>query len=154
MGYQVAIRQKLRTEHNSKFAYPGATYHRAICNLHGGRALTPELVAQSRPTVPLWPRTPRQRKRLWAELAFGLESNPVQSAAPSGWDREKIVVHSSKTEHHEGKAERIVPLFLELRPYLEAALDEFLAGFDPEASRLSDQPVISRYRDKNANPRT
>ncbi len=31
----------------------------------------------------------------------------------------RILVHSPKTEHHKGKATRYVPLFPELRPYLE-----------------------------------
>jgi integrase len=37
------------------------------------------------------------------------------------WERNRFVVRSPKTEHHEGKGERIVPLFAELRPYLEQA---------------------------------
>ena len=32
--------------------------------------------------------------------------------------------------------------------------DELLADFDPKAKRLSEQPVITRYRDSNANLRT
>lgn len=47
-----------------------------------------------------------------------------------------------------------MPLFTELRPYLQAALDELLEDFDPKAKRLSEQPVITRYRDTNANLRT
>ncbi|APZ93040.1 tyrosine-type recombinase/integrase [Fuerstiella marisgermanici] len=35
------------------------------------------------------------------------------------WARERIIVTSPKTEHHEGGASREIPLFLELRPYLE-----------------------------------
>ena len=46
-------------------------------------------------------------------------------------------VPSPKTEHHEGKAERIIPLFPELRPHLEAAFDEA-----PEGTEY----VVSRYR--------
>lgn len=69
-------------------------------------------------------------------------------------DRGRIVVRSSKTERHEGKGERVMPLFPELRPYLQAALNEILTGFDPKATRLSEQPVIRRYRDANANLRT
>lgn len=34
------------------------------------------------------------------------------------WGRDRFTVHSSKTEHHEGKGTRIVPIFPELRPYL------------------------------------
>jgi integrase len=70
------------------------------------------------------------------------------------WKDGRITVRSPKTEHHEGKAERVIPLFPELRPYLQAVLDELLADFDPKAHRLSEQPVITRYRDTNANLRT
>jgi len=70
------------------------------------------------------------------------------------WNRGRIVVRSSKTEHHEGKSERVIPLYPELQPYLQAVLDELLADFDPKVKRLSEQPVITRYRDTNANLRT
>ena len=70
------------------------------------------------------------------------------------WDRNRIVVRSPKTEHHEGKADRVIPLFPELRPHLQAVLDEVLADFDPKEKRLSEQPVITRYRDTNGNMRT
>src|SRR5581483_8650202 len=36
------------------------------------------------------------------------------------WERGRFLVHSPKTEHHEGKGERWVPIFPELKPYLEA----------------------------------
>ena len=35
-----------------------------------------------------------------------------------------MTVHSPKTEHHDGKESRVVPIFAELRPYLEAARAE------------------------------
>jgi integrase len=35
------------------------------------------------------------------------------------WAEGKIRITSPKTEHHEGKGERWIPLFAELRPYLE-----------------------------------
>ena len=57
----------------------------------------------------------------------------------------KMVVHSPKTEHHEGKGSRVVPIFPELRPYLEAAWDEA-----PEGAIH----VITRYRDATQNLRT
>ena len=37
------------------------------------------------------------------------------------WERNRFLVHSPKTEHHEGKASRWVPIFPELRPHLEEA---------------------------------
>jgi integrase len=70
------------------------------------------------------------------------------------WDRGRIVVRASKTSHHDGHGERIAPLFPELRPLLQAVLDDLLIDFDPKANRLSEQPVITRYRDETANLRT
>ena len=72
------------------------------------------------------------------------------------WDRERITVRSPKTAHHEDHEERVIPLFPELRPYLEAVRDELFAdrNFDPKANRLSEQPIITRYRDRNSNLRT
>jgi len=40
------------------------------------------------------------------------------------WANNKFTVHSPKTEHHEGHDKRDVPIFPELRPYLEAAYAE------------------------------
>jgi site-specific recombinase XerD len=56
------------------------------------------------------------------------------------WDRSRIRVESPKTEHIEGKAERFIPLFPELRPYLLAAFDEAPAG---------ERYVIRRHRGEN-----
>lgn len=57
----------------------------------------------------------------------------------------RMIVRSPKTEHHQGKGVRVVPLFPELRPYLEDV--ERLA---PERSEF----VITRYRSANKNLRT
>ncbi len=61
------------------------------------------------------------------------------------WEHDRFTVRSPKTEHHEGKASRVVPLFPELRPYLEKVFDKA-----PEQTEF----VITRYRDTNANLRT
>lgn len=61
------------------------------------------------------------------------------------WEHNRFTVRSPKTEHHEGKASRVVPLFPELRPFLEAVFDEA-----PEGVEF----VITRYRNTNANLRT
>ena len=46
------------------------------------------------------------------------------------WERGRMTVRSPKTEHHEGKAERVIPLFPELRPYLEEDGTELNPGID------------------------
>lgn len=61
------------------------------------------------------------------------------------WDKARIRVPSPKTEHHEGKDCRYIPLFPELRPHL-------LEMFD--AAEAGAEYVITRYRQKNCNLRT
>ncbi len=61
------------------------------------------------------------------------------------WERGRMTVHSPKTERHEGKASRVVPIFPELRPQLEAVFDAAAEG---------TEFVITRYRDSNSNLRT
>lgn len=61
------------------------------------------------------------------------------------WERGRITITSPKTEHHDGKESRIIPLFPELRPFLEAAFEEA-----PEGAEY----VIGRYRDTNKNFRS
>ncbi len=65
--------------------------------------------------------------------------------ADVNWDKERFTVHSPKTEHHAGKGLRVVPLFPELRPYLQAAFEEAEEGA---------VHVITRYRSANQNLRT
>jgi integrase len=99
-----------------------------------------------------------QWKLLFALSRYGGLRCPSEHLALTwgdvNWRRERITVHSPKTAHHEGHEERMLPLFPELRPYLQAVLDELLEDFDPKAHRLSEQPIITRYRDTNANLRT
>ncbi|MCH8164054.1 MAG: site-specific integrase [Planctomycetes bacterium] len=61
------------------------------------------------------------------------------------WERSRIRVPSPKTERHEGKASRVIPLFPELRPCL---LEVF------EAAEDGTEYVITRYHSTNANLRT
>ncbi|MBN2024614.1 MAG: site-specific integrase, partial [Pirellulales bacterium] len=61
------------------------------------------------------------------------------------WAGGRITVHSPKTEHHEGGASRQIPIFPELRPYLEEVWDQAKPG---------DEYVITRYRDTNQNLRS
>ena len=60
------------------------------------------------------------------------------------WSHSRLVVRSPKTEHHEGKGARVVPLFDELRPYL---MDVF------EQADPGTEHVITEYRTgQNLNP--
>ena len=61
----------------------------------------------------------------------------------------RMTVHSPKTEHHEGKDYRVIPIFPELRAYLEDARE--LAG---ELADDSTAPVITRYNDPKCNLRS
>jgi integrase len=61
------------------------------------------------------------------------------------WERARFLVTAPKTEHHEGNGERWVPIFPELRPYLQDAFELAAEGA---------VNVISRYRDTNQNLRT
>lgn len=62
------------------------------------------------------------------------------------FDANRMTVHSPKTEHHEGRGVRIVPLFPEIRHHL-------LALFEQQAADGSVY-VINRYRDAKQNLRT
>jgi integrase len=61
------------------------------------------------------------------------------------WERERITVHSPKTADHDGKDARIIPLFPELRTYLDAAYD---------AAPEGEEFVITMRRDAKTNLRT
>ena len=61
------------------------------------------------------------------------------------WAKGKFLVHSPKTEHHEGKDQRFVPLF----PVLKEILEE---GF--HLAKDGEVFVIGRYRDACQNLRT
>lgn len=62
------------------------------------------------------------------------------------WENQRIRVPSPKTEHHEGKASRIIPLFPELRQYLNEVWDSL--------GDKSAEFVINRFRDASMNLRT
>jgi len=60
------------------------------------------------------------------------------------WEHNRLTVRSPKTEHHEGKGERIIPLFPEIREHLQAAFDAA-----PDGAVYA----IGRYREgANLNP--
>lgn len=61
------------------------------------------------------------------------------------WAGNRLVIPSPKTEHHPGGESRVIPIFPELRPYLELVWEQATPG---------DEYVITRYRDTGVNLRT
>lgn len=60
------------------------------------------------------------------------------------WEHGRLIVPSPKTAHHEGREQRIMPLFPELRKELEALFAEADPG----------EWIITRYRNAGQNLRT
>lgn len=56
------------------------------------------------------------------------------------WDRDRMIVHSPKTERHESRENRVVPLFPELREVLEERF---------ELAEKGDIRVVTRYTENH-----
>jgi len=83
---------------------------------------------------------------------FGVEITAAEAREPLGltwpdvdWEHDRITVYSPKTEHHPGGESRVIPLFSELRTYLEEVFEQAEPG---------TRHVITRYRGSNSNLRT
>ena len=61
------------------------------------------------------------------------------------WDGRRLLIHSPKTERHEGRESRIIPIFPEILPHLQDVFD---------AAKPGTSRVITRYRYANQNLRT
>lgn len=61
------------------------------------------------------------------------------------WETNRITVQSPKTEHHEGHATRVIPIFPELRPYLNESW---------ELAKVKAVHLVTSYRDAKQNLRT
>ncbi len=90
----------------------------------------------------------KQMKLLIALSRYGGLRTPSESLllrwSDINWEHNRMTVRSPKTEHHEGKGERAVPIFPELLPYLR---DVF------EAAEPGDDRVITIFRPgDNLNP--
>ena len=90
-----------------------------------------------------------QWRLLFALARFGGLRVPSESLGlrwgDVDWERNRITIHSPKTARHEGGESRQIPLFPELRPYLEEVFEQAEPG---------TEYVITRYRSDNANLRT
>ncbi|MFM8496955.1 MAG: tyrosine-type recombinase/integrase, partial [Planctomycetia bacterium] len=58
------------------------------------------------------------------------------------WERNRITVYSPKVEHHAGRKYRVVPIFPEMRPYLEQAYREREPGQELVVSRAHGAPNL------------
>jgi len=65
--------------------------------------------------------------------------------ADVNWERERLTIRSTKTEHHPDGGVRVIPLFPELLPYLREVFEEAEPG---------TEHVITRYRGTAVNLRT
>lgn len=70
------------------------------------------------------------------------------------FERGRMLVRSPKTEHIEGKAFRVVPIFRELRPYMEAAHAAALENATPGQPLGFVIALEPLRRNKNYNPGT
>lgn len=60
------------------------------------------------------------------------------------WEGNRMTIHSPKTEHHSGKAKRVVPIFAELKPYLDEVFAVATNGF--EQSVNPDDWILPAFR--------
>jgi len=70
------------------------------------------------------------------------------------WDRERITVHSPKTEHHPGKDTRVIPLFPELRPILQEACEAAPVGAVYVVDEKHRRAAMGKAGWRNCNLRT
>ena len=114
------FRHALRRELIAKNPFDGVSVGRAT-NEDRQEFVSRERVSKVIETCPDW-----QWRTIVALARYGGLRCPSEVALLKWedilWDDERIVVSSPKTERY-GKASRVIPLFPELRPFLEEALD-------------------------------
>jgi integrase len=75
----------------------------------------------------------------WGGIRIPSELTPLK-ITDVDWDKRKIRITSPKTERHEGKSERFIPLFPELEPYLLKVIGKLDDGAEF---------IINRHRGEN-----
>jgi integrase len=70
------------------------------------------------------------------------------------WQGDRIVVQSPKTEHHTGKASRMIPLFPELRPVLSEAFELAAEGAEFVVDPRFRKAALGKAGWMNTNLRT
>jgi integrase len=93
-----------------------------------------------------------QWRLLFALSRFGGLRCPSEHSALRWADvdfaKGRMTVRSPKTEHHEGKESRVVPIFPELRPFLEAAKAEAAKGEECVVTI----PSVAAFRNGGPSP--
>lgn len=101
------------------------------------RFITPEVIQHAIESCP-----DGEWRLLVALARYGGLRTPSESLSlrweDVDWEHSRITGHAPKTEHHPNGATRIVPLFRELKPYLEQVWEQAEPG---------TEYVITRYRD-------
>lgn len=64
------------------------------------------------------------------------------------WESNRFTVRATKVEHHAGRETRSIPIFPELRPYLEAARRDAKEGCEYVISRAEGGPNLRRYAEQ------
>lgn len=115
----------------------------------GGNAARQRFVTQEETAAVLDACPDHEWRLLVALTRFGGLRTPSEPLALQwsdvDWERNRITVHVPKLEHLPGRDTRLIPIFPELLPHLEAAW---------EAAPDGATHLISRYRDKYTNLRT
>jgi integrase len=70
------------------------------------------------------------------------------------WKRERITVQSPKTAHHEGKAERVIPLFPELYEHLQTSFERAPEGAVYVVNERFRKSAMGKSGWRNTNLRT
>jgi integrase len=70
------------------------------------------------------------------------------------WADDRMIVHSPKTEHHPGKASRVVPIFAELKTYLLAAAEAAPKGAIYVVDERFRKSAVGEHGWRNCNLRT
>jgi hypothetical protein len=87
------------------------------------------------------------RKATMKSYIGPLRLRPFEVGGRGDFENDRMTVRSPKSERHEGHEKRVVPLFAELRPYLEAALAEA----DKNAEYIITLPAVERFRNGLGN---
>lgn len=94
---------------------------RSLTTINGG-------VARELLTTVLFVAADAEWRLIFALARFGGLRTPSEHTAlrwgDINWERNRFTVRASKTEHHEGGGIRVVPIFPELKPYLDALWDQ------------------------------